>query len=59
MSEPTPVSEIFYEGGHMARLFSDGWHCTCFKPDCDHVKAAKAKYQAAGGGEKKKESPSK
>lgn len=45
-TEAKPISEIYYiEKGWMVRLYTDGWHCTCFQPDCEHIEAAKVMHK--------------
>jgi hypothetical protein len=42
-AEVKPISEIYYiPKGFMVRLYTDGWHCTCHQPECEHIEAAKA-----------------
>lgn len=51
--EPRPLSEIYYvPKGFMVRLFTDGWHCTCFQPDCEHIEVAKGMHKEAKEGSK-------
>jgi len=40
-----PLSELYYHAGHQVRLFTDGWHCTCYEPNCEHIKAAKVIHE--------------
>lgn len=45
---PVPVSPLYYIHlpGAQTRLFSDGWHCTCGQPDCEHILVAKVRWEA-------------
>jgi hypothetical protein len=47
--KPQALSPLYYiDGtGFMARLYTDGWHCTCYKPGCEHVEQAKKMHQEA------------
>lgn len=48
LTELAPVSDIYYiEKGFMVRLYTDGWHCSCYQPDCEHIAEAKKLYKEA------------
>lgn len=46
-TEPTPISPLYEVQGKQCRLYTDGWHCTCHQPDCQHIEAAKVMHKEA------------